>query len=330
MILADKIITLRKQKGWSQEELAHQLDVSRQAVSKWESASAIPDLERILKMSQIFEVSTDYLLKEELEEPSADVSVRSEDQDEPKEQRRSVSLAEVNTFIEDKWRLALPNALAVAAYILCPEVLIFLGGWLERGDVGITEDAAMGMGLIVLLIIAAGATVLIIQNGCRMEKYEFLKQGDFQLQYGVESIVRKRREEMEQSYQNRVTAGIFLCIMSVLPVFVVMGFYGEDDFLGVLSVNFMLLLTAAGVMLIVWAGEQWETCQMLLKEGEFKPENQRLRTVLKIYWCVVTALYLGLSFLTNDWHRTWIVWPCAGVLSAAVKGIAKKQKHSRD
>ena len=54
MILADKIITLRKQKGWSQEELAHQMDVSRQAVSKWESASSIPDLDKILKLGELF------------------------------------------------------------------------------------------------------------------------------------------------------------------------------------------------------------------------------------------------------------------------------------
>ena len=67
MILADKIIELRKKNGWSQEELADQLGVSRQAVSKWESASSIPDLERVLGMSRLFGVSTDYLLKDEIE-----------------------------------------------------------------------------------------------------------------------------------------------------------------------------------------------------------------------------------------------------------------------
>ena len=64
MILADKIAELRKKNGWSQEELAGQLGVSRQSVSKWESASSIPDLDKILKMSEIFGVSTDYLLKD--------------------------------------------------------------------------------------------------------------------------------------------------------------------------------------------------------------------------------------------------------------------------
>ena len=67
MILADKIIDLRKKNGWSQEELAEKLDVSRQAVSKWESAQSVPDMSRIVMMSELFGVSTDYLLKDSYE-----------------------------------------------------------------------------------------------------------------------------------------------------------------------------------------------------------------------------------------------------------------------
>lgn len=68
MNLADKIIEERKKNGWSQEELASKLGVSRQAVSKWESSGSIPDLQRILQMSELFGVTTDYLLKDEIEE----------------------------------------------------------------------------------------------------------------------------------------------------------------------------------------------------------------------------------------------------------------------
>ena len=64
MILADKIITLRKKNGWSQEELAEKVGVSRQAISKWESAQSVPDLDKILRMSEIFGVTTDFLLKD--------------------------------------------------------------------------------------------------------------------------------------------------------------------------------------------------------------------------------------------------------------------------
>ena len=63
MTTADRIQSLRKSKGMSQEELADAVGVSRQAVSKWESEQATPDLEKIVIMSDVFEVTTDYLLK---------------------------------------------------------------------------------------------------------------------------------------------------------------------------------------------------------------------------------------------------------------------------
>ena len=53
MILADKIMTLRKKAGWSQEELAAQLNVSRQSVSKWESAQSIPDMDKVVQMPRL-------------------------------------------------------------------------------------------------------------------------------------------------------------------------------------------------------------------------------------------------------------------------------------
>ena len=67
MILADKIMTLRKKAGWSQEELAARLNVSRQSVSKWEGAQSIPDMDKVVQMSRLFGITTDFLLKDELE-----------------------------------------------------------------------------------------------------------------------------------------------------------------------------------------------------------------------------------------------------------------------
>lgn len=63
MNIADRIQYLRKQRGLSQEELADKIGVSRQAVSKWESEQSTPDLDKIIVMSDLFEVTTDYILK---------------------------------------------------------------------------------------------------------------------------------------------------------------------------------------------------------------------------------------------------------------------------
>lgn len=71
MKLSEKILMLRKQKGMSQEELAERLNVSRQAVSRWEGGSALPDATNVLQLSKLFEVSADYLLNDDYEERSA-------------------------------------------------------------------------------------------------------------------------------------------------------------------------------------------------------------------------------------------------------------------
>ena len=63
MNIADRIQQLRKSKGISQEELANSIGVSRQAVSKWESAQSVPDIEKIILLSDYFETTTDFLLK---------------------------------------------------------------------------------------------------------------------------------------------------------------------------------------------------------------------------------------------------------------------------
>ena len=66
MTFGEKLQELRKARGWSQEELAGQIHVSRQALSKWESGGAVPDTENIIALSRLFGVTTDYLLLDEV------------------------------------------------------------------------------------------------------------------------------------------------------------------------------------------------------------------------------------------------------------------------
>ena len=115
MILADKIISLRKKAGWSQEELASQLNVSRQSVSKWEGAQSVPDMDKVVQMSRLFGVSTDFLLKDELEleEPVQSVSV-----DEPP--LRRVTMEEASAYLTLRREAAPKIALATFLCIISP------------------------------------------------------------------------------------------------------------------------------------------------------------------------------------------------------------------
>ena len=109
MILSEKIIMLRKKYGWSQEELAERLDISRQSVSKWESGASIPDLERIVSMSQLFGVTTDYLLKDEMEETEFTDGMTPEITD-----GKVITVEEANTFLEATRKYAARIAPAVS------------------------------------------------------------------------------------------------------------------------------------------------------------------------------------------------------------------------
>ena len=65
MKMEEKIIMLRKKFGWSQEDLAEKMNVSRQAISRWENGTALPDALNVLQLSKLFQVSTDYLLNDD-------------------------------------------------------------------------------------------------------------------------------------------------------------------------------------------------------------------------------------------------------------------------
>ena len=100
MILAEKITMLRKKSGWSQEELAMKLGISRQSVSKWESTASIPDLDKIIKLSEIFGVSTDYLLKDEIDDEPNEIVADESYGEIKKETFREITLEEANGYMD--------------------------------------------------------------------------------------------------------------------------------------------------------------------------------------------------------------------------------------
>ncbi|CVI70912.1 HTH-type transcriptional regulator ImmR [Clostridiales bacterium CHKCI001] len=318
MILSEKLIMLRKKNGWSQEELAMKMDISRQSVSKWESGSSLPDLDKIIKLSQIFDVSTDFLLKDSLEYEDNDP-----EHEKYENKTKMVSLEEANRFMDLTAKMAWRFALAATACVFSPVVLILLGGMSEYYG-GFSEDTAGGIGVIVLLLIIGGAVASFILNGMQLEKYEHLEKEVFSLQYGVEGIVRKKKEEFESTHRICVAVGVTLCIISAIPLLIAAAFQASELIL-VYCVDLLLIIVSAAVYLFVWSGMIFGSYQKLLQEGDYteekKEREKKISPVAGIYWCIITAIYLWFSLSTMDWERTWIIWPVAGVLFGAVCGI---------
>lgn len=322
MILADKIVNLRKKNGWSQEELARQLGVSRQSISKWESAASIPDLDKIIRLSNIFNVSTDYLLKDSLEpqiQEEADDLLYTEP-------IFTVSLEEANAYLGTVRSVASKIAFGVSLCILSPIAVIYLGGLASSaGNRAISESAAAGVGLSILAILIAFAVALFIIFGNRLEPYEYIEKEPIELSYGVEGVVKKLKGAYKSTHGITLAFGVGLCIICWIPI-VIAAIINEEGMSTIIGVDICLALVALGVFFLVRTSIIFESFQHLLEEGNYtrqaKYENKRNEVLSYIYWCSVTAIYLGWSFLTYDWHRTWIIWPCAGVLFAAVLGMA--------
>lgn len=320
MILADKIIELRKKEGWSQEELAEKLDVSRQSISKWESAQSVPDMKRIVQMSEIFGVSTDFLLKDDIEFFEA----REHVEDFP--DTRTVTMEEATSFLNYKNKAAGRISIGVMMCIFSPILMILLGVAGETGKIALSDAQASGIGMIVLFLLIGGAVALFVTTGMMGNRFEYMEKELVETMYGVDGMVKERKERFRPTYTSQLTIGIILCVVSVIPIFVVLAVFGENnDFLAAVGTGVLLFLVGIGVFLIVRASIVWGGYQMLLQEGDYtadkKIENKRNEPIATIYWCAVTAGYLAWSFITMEWHRTWIVWPIAGVAFAVVTAI---------
>ena len=324
MILAEKIARLRKKNGWSQEDLAEKMNVSRQAVSKWESAQTVPDLEKILTLGNLFGVTTDYLLKDEMEsEEFSGTEIPAV---------RRLTLAETNEYLALRKTASVRMAAATFLCIFSVIPLLILGALAEIPAYGISENTASATGLIVLFLFIAAAVAVFLSCSIKNGPYAFLDKEPFDTEYGVTGMVSERQKAYRPTYVRCNIIGIVLCVLSPVPV--VAGAMTGDEFLTVVTVCVLLLIVAAGAAFFVAAGVRWSGMQKILQSGDYAPaEKKRSETenaLSAAYWLIATAVYLAWSFSTGGWKETWIVWPVAGVLFAAVLSLyrllAKKKE----
>lgn len=320
MILADKIIELRKKAGFSQEELAEKMGVSRQSISKWEGALSIPDLDKILLLSEIFGVSTDYLLKDELGD-----EIPSPKEEISESAFRKVSLEEANEFIKIKDETAPLVALGVLLCILSPVTMFFLLAMQISGKFGITENGAAGIGIIALVLFVVPAVALFVMSGMKTSRFEYIEEEPIELAYGVAGMVKELQNKLRDKHIRDCVIGICLCVLAAIPLFIG-AFFEKADGEVLIGLCLTLMIVAAGVYILVRSGIPWATTKKLLQQDDYTVEKKtfekKLDPISSIYWCIVTAVYLGWSFYTMEWHKTWIIWPVAGVFYGVFEGIA--------
>ena len=324
MILADKIIDERKKNGWSQEELAEQLGVSRQSVSKWESAGSVPDLKKVIQMAELFGVSTDYLLKDELEKENRDVVETSgSDADSP---LRRVSMEEANAFLNAKRETAPRLANTVSLFILSPVALLLLAGIAESSDYNLAEGPAMAVGLAVLMLLTAVGVFIQITDRNKLSRFEYLERESFETEYGVSGMVKEKKRDYESRYSLGLAGGTVICIVAVIPLLVA-GVMESSDLVLILCVDLLLALVALGANLIVRVSTVKESYDTILQDGDYAKNKKRIQAKMgafsAAYWCLTTAIYIGWSTWRQDRGESCVIWAVAGVLYAGAYGIVR-------
>ena len=310
MILADKIVTLRKKAGWSQEELAQQLNVTRQSVSKWEGAQSIPDMEKILQMSRIFGVTTDFLLKDEME--TAEAAPETETA-----AARRVTMEEASRYLELRRQAAPKMALATLLCVLSPAALLMLSAVSQQTTrFGISEETAVG---VVLFLICAA----------RSREFRFLEEVPFETEYGVTGMVKERRKAFQEKYGWVQILGVVLCVLSALPLFLAI-MLRLSEFGTMAALCLTLLTVGCGCFALVYAGCCQNSMDKLLMEGEFersrRGQRQLASEVSGIYWLTVTAVFLICAFGpggNGDPGTLWWIWAAAGGLFGAVMAVIR-------
>lgn len=291
MLLADKIIALRKQKSWSQEELAEQLGVSRQSISKWESMQMVPSLDKIVKLAEVFAVSTDFLLREEIEDPNLvkPVPAESVQQGEP---AHVVSMEEANAFLSLSRRRARRHAwgvgLLIAAFIFVSLSSI---------------TPAFNLGIVVCVAWAIG---LFVSTHLSLKPFEHLMHQPVELAYGVAGMVKERQQQGLPTRNAKLTAGIVICA----AVFLAFGISGNLNGWPTIPLSrfdlipFVLIgCLAVGAGLIADAMVIQVAFKILLEEKRYDPAAKVLRRRTVFFRRGYALMLLMLFLIDGRWLR---------------------------
>jgi len=255
MKLSEKIIYLRKRQGWSQEELAEALGVSRQSVSKWESGASMPELDRIVQLCALFGLTADALIRDDLEPDGAETI---------SDGAHRLTLQEAYAYVAEYHVAAQKIALGSAACVACPAVLVALST--------ISEILCTAIGLPALFLMVAWGVWLFINTGTITGRYRHIDKRRFTADPAVTAWAKEAREQFRSSWVREIAAGTVLCVLSPAPIMLLGGMFEflffRGDIGASIGTGLLLVMVAAGVYLFVHSCTIRNCYQRLLKEKD--------------------------------------------------------------
>ena len=143
----------------------------------------------------------------------------------------------------------------------------------------------------------------------------------------VDGAVRSKADKFEPRFVRGITMGVVTILLGVMLIVSVAFIAEENEPLIIAAASALLLFIGAGVNTIIRAGMVKDSYSRVLQEDDYtkaKKENKVMNAIAPAYWLLVTAGYLAWSFTTGSWGTTWIVWPIAGIIFAAISAVLEQ------
>ena len=299
MSLSENLQNLRKIKNMSQEELAEKLEVSRQAVSKWESGNGYPETEKLISICEIFDCSMDELVKGKI---SLDVK------------------EEKSNYDSIMTKVAKGIATGVGLILLGVSAMLTLIGL--AGSEQAEEKFAI-IGVVMVLIGVVFAVPLFIINGTKRDDFK-KKNTKIANVYSEDEM-----EKGKSKYTKIMAGGISVILLGVVVMMTLIGLntFGEDS---VLPVAVLMYFVTIGASTIVYCGQMIDKYDIekynRQNTEEYKSKEEKVGKICGVIMLTATIIYLITGFIWNLWHICWIVFPVGGILCGIVGTIFGKDK----
>lgn len=266
-----------------------------------------------------------------LEELAESLGIKEVVKEEKETPRRIVTLDETKEFIKDKIRHAYFIAFGVLLCILSPCGCILFDYY--------APDLEVVLGCTLLFVLVAVGVGMFVFSGLSMGKWRFMDNELCSVEMKTAEYIRYEQERFRMTKIGRITIGVILCIISVIPAMVISEIERIAAVWEGISVIFMFVTVAIAVFLFVSVGIQNGAYEKLLNLSQFQSmnafyprqqkeithyKNKTVETIMSVYWPTITCIYLSWSFLSYDWHITWIIWVIAAVIEMYIKAVFKE------
>ena len=298
MAFSDNLQFIRAQAGVTQEQLAEQLDVSRQSVSKWESGASFPEMDTLLRICDLYNVDLDTLLRGSVEKD------------------RVSDTAQYDGFMN---RFSLRMALSISAIIAGVALMIFLNA------LNPSDSFEMLAGALFMLIVTI-SVVVIVASGIQYD--------NFRKKHPViqDFYTEEEKDAFHQKFVWYIAGGVGAILFGVVLLVGGFSFLPEKEPYESIAAAVFMLLIAGAVFSFVYGGMQEDKYKVWKYNRDNNPDPEAKRrldlagAVSGVIMLTATAIYVGLGFTRNAWGTAWWVFPVGGILCGVVSVVLDPYK----